>query len=239
MAAWQVIRRWLANSVRIGSLLWLVGHFALTVGYVMPVNPIKVSLQPLLYATIGTYFQQNWSLFAPNPLAADYAFLARPLSQIEMEAIPMKGLPTRGWYDLSAPLWAHFQKNRFSAYERLARPHGNALMIYLSGGLELLPWLETCLKGDPASCAFYEERLKVARSQAAELLAKVGSAFCKDLGESGRNYTHVALRVRERLSVPWSERYTGKRVVRDIELGVYPINRTVAGAGLYLAGKPE
>ncbi len=239
MAAWRIIWRWLANIVRIGSLLWLVFHFALTVAYVMPVNPIKISLQPLIYATVGTYFQQNWSFFAPNPLAADYALLARPLDQVEVEAIPKKGLPTRGWYDLSAPLWAHFQKNRFSAYERLARPHGNALMIYLSGGLELVPWLEACLKGDSASCTFYEERLKVARSQAAELLAKVGSAFCKDLGESGQNYTHVALRVRERLSVPWSERHTGEGLVRDIELGVYPINKSMASAGLYLAGKPE
>jgi hypothetical protein len=73
------IRRWLSNVVRVAALIWLVTHFALTVTYVMPVNPIKLGLQPFLNATIGTYFPQNWSLFAPDPLTSDYAFLALPL----------------------------------------------------------------------------------------------------------------------------------------------------------------
>src|SRR5207302_9022584 len=56
--------------IRLAALLWLVVHFGLTVAYVTPLNPLTVLLQPLLNATIGTYFSQGWGFFAPNPGAS-------------------------------------------------------------------------------------------------------------------------------------------------------------------------
>jgi hypothetical protein len=234
MMGWGSIRQWLPNLVRVATLLWLVGHFALTVAYVMPLNPVTLSIQPLLNATIGTYFEQNWSVFAPNPRSSDSVLLARPLSHAEMAAVPAQGLPTDGWYDMSTPLRAGFHQNRFSAYERLTYPERRAVLWYVNGGLELTPWSESCRRGDSASCEFYEEHLKMARSKAGRLLAKVGSAFSKDIAQPGQDISHVALRVRETRSVPWSERYTAEPVVRDFELGVYPIDHSVATPGLYL-----
>ena len=43
------------------------------------------------------------------------------------------------------------------------------------------------------------------------------------------------MRVREKLSVPWSVRYTAQPQVREIDLGVYPVDKTVAGPRLYAA----
>jgi uncharacterized protein DUF5819 len=229
------IGRWLGPLVRIAALAWFVVHFALTVLYVMPENPIRMGMAPVLNATIGTYFYQNWSFFAPNPISSDYALLARPLTEADENAQPAQGLPVDGWYDVSTPLWARFQQNRFSAYDRLTRPLSSAIRAYLTGGPELLPWLESCEKGDKASCVFYEDRLKKTRVEAGKTLSRIGSAVCNDLAHSGARITHVALRVRETLSVPWSERWTSKPVVRDVELGVYAVDRTVAPPGLYVA----
>ena len=58
---WPRVRGHLGLVVRVGVLVWLVGHFShLTALYVMPDNPLSESLQPLLRATIGRYFEQNW-----------------------------------------------------------------------------------------------------------------------------------------------------------------------------------
>ena len=232
MRWWRTVRAGLAFSARLVALAWLVVHFILTLAYVMPVNPVKIVLQPFLYATIGTYFSQNWSLFAPNPVSSDLVFLARPLTDAEVAAIPTHGLPTTGWYDLSTPLWERFQKNRFTAYDRLARPQGSSVRRYLSGGSELAPWWEACRKGDADACDFFDTQLTFARAQAAKLFAKIASAFCNDV-QSGASF--VAVRVREKLSVPWSVRYTAQPQVREIDLGVYPVDKTVTGPRLYVA----
>ncbi len=221
--------------MRLATLLWLVTHFALTAAYVMPLNPLKVALRPLLQATIGTFFQQNWSLFAPNPVSSNKSLLARCLAGREAEDLATAGLPADGWYDLSGPLWARFQRNRFSAYDRLSRPQSNAIRQYQSGSVRLLPWWQACEKGDSDSCAFLNEQLQLGRSRARRLLARIGSAFCKDVAESGDRFTHVALRIRETNSVPWSERYTGEPEKVDIEVGVFPVDERVVIPGLFKA----
>lgn len=231
----QTIRRWLSGLVRAAMLLWLVVHFTLTVLYVTPLNPVKMQLQPLLDATIGTYFPQNWSLFAPNPLSSDQALLVRPLTASEFAKAADEGLPPDGWYDLSTPFWARFQQNRFSAYDRLIRAQSNAIRSYLTGGPEMAPWWEACRNGDQAACDYYARGLEQSRVQAGKLLARVGSAFCKDVG-CDEGFAYVAVRVRERSSVPWSKRYTAQPEVRDTELGVYPVDRDVASTGLYVIG---
>jgi hypothetical protein len=225
-------KRWLSNLVRYGALLWLVCHFTLTALYVMPLNPIKMRLQPFLDQTIGTYFPQNWSLFAPNPVSSDEAILVRCLDNAEVEAMKASGLPTTGWQDISTPLWERFQRNRFSAYDRLGRPQSNAVRAYMTGGMDLEPWIESCQKGSEQSCKQIEERLKSARGEAAVMLGKVGSAFCLETAAT-KDATHVAMRMRQTNGAPWSERYTPNRVTRDYELGVYPVDTTVATTGLF------
>jgi hypothetical protein len=200
----------------------------LTLAYVVPLNPVTLPLRPLLDATIGTYFEQNWGMFAPNPRSGEAIFLARPLTDADFAAIPERGLPAAGWYDLSTPLWDAFHLNRLSAYDRLARPQSRAMLAYLTGGPELGGWQEACQRGDPAACAYYEERLAEARARAGILLARVASAALHDLGQDDGRLTHVALRARLLQAIPWSERYGGTRGFQDVELGTYPIERGVA-----------
>jgi hypothetical protein len=229
----------IANAIRIASLLWLVAHFGLTIAYLMPLNPLKVAMQPLLDATIGVYFEQNWSLFAPSPRSSEQALLARPLSNADVQAIPTHGLPTDGWYDLSTPLQIGFEHNHFSAYERLTRPQYRAVVSYLLGDPALVPWQQSCQKGDPGSCAVYTSRLRIARSQAAAMLARMGSAFYKDVARPDDTINYVALRMREIRRVPWDERHTAQRVTQDVELGIYPLDELSVAVGLYRPVSPE
>jgi uncharacterized protein DUF5819 len=222
--------------VRLAALLWLVGHFALTVAYVTPANPLTVSLQPLLDATIGTYFPQGWGFFAPNPGASVAVLLVRPLSDAELTAVSTQGLPEDGWYDLSTPLWDGFHRNHFSAYDRLALPQFRAMLSYLTGSQQLDPLRESCERGDAAACEQYEAEMATARARAARILVKVASAFCKELEQPEQEIRYMALRARELRSVPWSDRHGGRPVTRDVDLGVYAVDAEAAPSGVFRAG---
>ena len=143
-------------------------------------------------------------------------------------------MPSEGWYDLSTPLWEHFQQNRLTAYDRLARPQASGIRMFLNGGSQLAPWAEACRKGDDDACELFEERLTSARALARTFLVRIASAFCNDIVPHRADVTFVALRMRERTSVPWSLRYTGERTERLLDLGVHPIDRGVVAPGLYV-----
>jgi hypothetical protein len=228
-----------ANILRCVSLLWLILHFALTALFVMPSNPMTSACQRLLDATIGTYFSQNWQLFSPEPLTQNYALYVHPLTEAKA-AGGNAGLPTEGWYDITSPLFARFQQNRFSAYDKLARPQINALLKWLSGGPALASWQHSCEAGDPKACTVYNEQLKVIRLEEGKVLARIASAFCNDLAQTCKGSTRIALRAHEELPIPWSQRYAGpKPTTHDVDIGVYPIDPAVASANIYQARRAE
>lgn len=227
-------RRWFVRIVKAWALVWLVVHMGLTVLFVMPMNPLTNELQPILDATIGTYFYQNWSLFAPNPVSDNHALLIRPLTGDEPEAVQAGGeLADANWFNVSDPLWSRFQRNRLSAYDRLSRTQSSAVRNYLSGGIELVPLFEACRKGSSGACETYEEQLAETRSRAVEILTRVASAISRDICRPVQSCTHVALRVRRTTGVPWSQRFEGEPVVRDFEIGLFPIDHSVASMGVF------
>lgn len=232
-------RRTAENAIRLLSILWLLLHFGLTAVYVMPTNPMNAAWRRLLDATVGTYYSQNWQLFSPEPLTENYALYILPLTDAQAATASTQGLPHDGWFDITSPLLVRFQENRFSAYDRLARPQINSLMTWLSGGASLDLWQQTCSMGDPSACAFYNEQLKLTRVQAGAVLVRAASAFCKDMAQACLGATWVALRAHEQLPVPWSQRYTStKPITRDMDLGVYPIDKSISHAGIYAIGRP-
>ena len=235
---WPTLRGHLALVVRVGALVWLVGHFSLTTLYVMPDNPLSESLQPLLRATIGRYFEQNWALFAPNPRESNLALLARPLTSAEVAALPETGWPGEGWYDLSTPMWERFQYNRFTPDERLTRPQAEAIVAYLRAVDDLEPLKQACADGSAPACAYYEQRARSVLAEPAQVLAKVASAFCQKALDGCPGASHVALRVRDTRPVSWEGRDTGAPTVFDVDLDVYPVDGTVAADHLPLLARP-
>jgi hypothetical protein len=227
----MLITRLGSALVRLATLGWLVMHFTLTLLFVLPVNPIKIRLSPLLDVTIGSFFYQNWSLFAPNPAASDEALIAHCFDR-PVDVVSQAPLPEDGWYDMSLPLWRRHQHHRFAAYDRLARPHTNALRQYLSGSASLRPYLDSCRKGSTASCDLYARMTAADRRYAISILRMVASSFCLE-AKSGARSQSFALRARETTGFPWSERYSpDERPHQDVDIGLFPVE-PVAALGLY------
>jgi hypothetical protein len=228
---------WVIKAATLGVLIL---HFALTVLYVLPPNPVKVPLAGLLEVTIGFYARQNWSLFAPNPIAANQAMLAKCLtadeSQAESDAI-RHGRTTAGWADVSTPFWLAFQHNRFSAYDRVLRPYTHALRTYLSGGHPLTEWEAACrTKNDSEACDVFTQALADIRSHMETSLTKLGSAFCSEY-RPGDAVVAVALRARLTPAWRWSQRFNAAadRPSQDVGLGIFTVDRSIAGPGIFRA----
>lgn len=235
----KALKRTAQNVGRLLSVLWLLFHFGLTAAYVMPPNPMSTAWHPFLDTIIGKYFSQNWQLFSPEPLTENYALYVRPLTDPQVAASSKNGLPRDGWFDITSPLLVRYQQNRLSAYDRLARPHINGILNWLSGGVSLAPWQQSCEMGDSKACTFYNNQLKLTRAEEGKVLARAASVFCKDMAQSCRGAAYIALRAHEELPVPWSQRYTtSKLVTHDVDLGVFPIDTSVSSAGIYASRRP-
>jgi Family of unknown function (DUF5819) len=240
-AAWRLLRAVAVKAVK-GSLLTIFfGYFALAMLFVLPLNPVKMELLPLLNLTIGTYARQNWSLFAPNPISIDISLLTKCLEQSEVAGAlrdEASGTPTGGWSDVSLPMWEAFHANRFSAYDRLTRPQSNAIRAFLGANPMLGPWRDACGKCDQSACDRYAARLKDAQQVSAIGLRRIGSAYCNGRATAGA-YEMVALRARLSSAVPWSQRHdpSAARKSSDVSLGVYRIDRQVASAAPWMVAR--
>ena len=229
----RVLIHW---TVRGCILAGFVGYFVLTFFYCFPNNPVKLAFGSVLQRTIGTYFAQNWSLFAPNPIQANQTLLVRCMSDAEFDAAkPPGGPPKEGWSDITMPLFQRHQQNRFSVYDRLSRTHTNFIKAYMHGGGALQPLFDECRRGDRTACKVGNVRLADVRARAIVPLVKVASSYCREPGQP-ESVSHVALRVRESPVAAWSRRDQGPPPGKDYELGVYPIDRDVATTGILTAG---
>ena len=227
------------GAVKVLAVVWLVGHFALTVVHVMPLNPLKNEVGDFADSLLNPWFAQNWSLFAPDPVQTNYSLLVRPLSSAEAQAYDAAGaLPDDGWYDLSAPLWGRFQANRFSAYDRLTRAHSTAIRQWFSGGPDLVAIVASCKKGDQDACEQFSETYADRRDVSGGMLGRTASSFCRDLERSARSCDRVALRIRSVGSVPWSQRYPGTPDTVDVDVDVIEAAPAAAPMNLFTFPAP-
>jgi Family of unknown function (DUF5819) len=196
----------------------------------MPMNPLKFSLFPLLNATIDTFFSQNWSLFAPNPVAEDYILLIQPRAKLSnYDSTKIDTI----WYNASSPLWSRFQENRFSAYDRLARNQSNAVRNVLNGDISFIPVYDACNKGDTIACRIYKELIGKARKYQTEKIVIIASAFVNDIKKASDHFTHIGIRIRVKSFPPWSKRYSKEITIKDIDLGEFKYNDNVTPIGIY------
>lgn len=63
--------------VAAASATLLCLHFVASILHVGPMNPVQIRAQPLTQAWLLPYFEQTWTLFAPDPIAEDRGMLAR------------------------------------------------------------------------------------------------------------------------------------------------------------------
>lgn len=98
------------------SLACLLGfHFGMTALYLTPPNPVKQAwFQPMM-KYMDPLFMQNWQLFAPNPVSQHQNIFVKAKWK-DPQTGQIKETP---WCDVSQPLIAHIQRDRFSNDGRL------------------------------------------------------------------------------------------------------------------------
>jgi len=173
---------------------------------------MKIGLQPLIASTVGTYFQQNWSLFAPNPASANLSLFIAPSKDSSVTAID-----SLEWVDITTPLLRNYQQNRFSGYERIGRVQNGALRLYL-GNDPVLPLLKrACDNGDTLSCKMYDIRWKDDQKAAVEYLQRLGSSIDNQLFDP-ISKPYFVLGYKEVKATEWSERYLHKKQISNFHI---------------------
>lgn len=213
----QKVFQFLRSGVKTLLLLGCLMHIGLTMLYNTPMNPFKAKNLGVIQGYIGTFFPQNWSLFAPNPVDTDFEVLIKPLSQEQYDAWVSHDevmLPEieRGWFGVLSPLYSASRQNRLIPYERLSRPLYNSLRNYL-GRNQTFSELSRSIQSLPEEGEerqkleeTYEQLLKASQNESKKLITRYLDYIAADLGLREQGYTHIVVRLRETKIVPWSKR---------------------------------
>lgn len=89
-----------------------VWHFCMTALHVLPFNPITYKIGKIVDFYTYPLFNQNWQLFAPEPLSNTIFVYVQVKDKHGEES---------KWIDISSPLYEANHKNRFSPVNNLTR----------------------------------------------------------------------------------------------------------------------
>ncbi|MCI0569484.1 MAG: DUF5819 family protein [Myxococcaceae bacterium] len=189
------------NSVRAGSLLLVVGYVTLVLLYVLPENPLKRQLQPVLRIVVGRLFHQRWGMFAPSPPRAEMTLLARCLR-------PGWASP---WIDLTSSLKGNRGTSWCSADHRL--------LAYL---LEILRRELRMRERDTAQAEHSADdaRSSVKRLELDVRMAHIGSVACADV-LAGQPFERVELKYRQVPLALWPGEPADLSLTSEVVLGTF------------------
>lgn len=207
--------KWLRYTAMALTSVWFVFHFFCTAVYNMPTNPLQTRFYPVYIDYMSSFFPQVWTLFAPNPIQNNASLLLQCLE-------PGQKPSDNAWVDVIRPLWLQHEQHRISAYDRLSRTFSNPMRDYLQGPYEAKVDIDLCQTGDKKACGRFKENAKKRRKIALKSIMRPASAYCADVAKSlGLNsYPNIAIRIRTSTPPAWAQRFTGKTVTSDMELGI-------------------
>ncbi|CCQ94784.1 hypothetical protein CULT_2010004 [[Clostridium] ultunense Esp] len=196
-------------------LFILFAHFALTLLFVLPQNPIKNTFKLADYY-IGRFFYQDWGLFAPDPIDMDISVLVRCIGENAEET----------------PIWNITENfNRYNNREnRVQRVAFNYAHSYINASRNEVPLFELCSKNpNHLSCVQLKEAERDRKEGAKEGLRRVSSAFCADMRYvTKKDYTKAQIKIVLSKVPRWSKRYTEGPMERVLDIGVVELYKTRA-----------
>jgi hypothetical protein len=193
-------RRAIATAL-VGATLAI--YFSLVVVHLMPMNPIKLRLDPLVNRCIQPYFAQSWELFAPNPVLDTRSLL------VSCRLRNRDGATTETpWSDMTAPLRQLKNRYHFSPADRLERMHDGAIHMAFPADDRIMKVVRAHSDSDELNKVVrdYDSAQRARHDQALRILSRIGSAECDRLYGEGASQ---AVRVRMILidAIPFSRRY--------------------------------
>ncbi|MGW8956281.1 DUF5819 family protein [Paenibacillus sp. NPDC055715] len=110
--------------------LFIMIHFFFIFLHAGPLNPISVSLKSVTDNYVGRFFQQNWHLFAPQPMTQNLKLYVR----VKYKEQDNSKTVISNWYDVTEPMIRTNQATTFSPYNRMLRiGSGYIHQLYIGG----------------------------------------------------------------------------------------------------------
>ena len=199
----------------------------MTILYIAPINPISLDLNPQISYYMEPLFQQNWRLFAPNPVSEERGLLVRArIKQADGNILET------GFHDFTSPLIQDIHSIR------LFPPRRTRLVSSIFQFLGFRDPIADRLRSridEIRIGEFTDENANIreddfeplpltageesARFTAIELMRTVGTKAAKD--EWGGNIIEIQIRIVVNEFPPFSNRYSGEQVgqlvVQDLE----------------------
>ncbi len=94
----------------------LAMHFAMTMAYLTPLNPVKLRLMPVVEGYIRPFFEQRWTLFAPDVEAMTRYVLVSCRGEDAQGVVQ-----EQPWVNITLPLHELKQRYRLTPADRLDR----------------------------------------------------------------------------------------------------------------------
>src|SRR5262249_15459863 len=104
-------------------LLVVVMHFAATLLYLTPLNPVKAAVYTQLNRYMEPYFTQNWAMFAPDPVADTTLLL------VSCRMAEANGAAETPWIDVTSRLRELHYRYRITPADRIARAESAPLLL--------------------------------------------------------------------------------------------------------------
>ena len=202
--------RWSLAIVAAVTATAIGAHFAMTFLYVAPMNHVRLRVGAVVHAYMLPFFEQNWNLFAPNPISDDRGLLVR--AQVGRAGLGGRITP---FSDLTTPAIRAVQRNRLLP-SRLARlPSGALQNLYWSDPVaDRLRQRRVPGRGPRSAHQAQQGGVAVPRQTtderathrlARELIARLGSAAA--VARWGRGVTRIQVRIVRHVFPPFSERH--------------------------------
>jgi hypothetical protein len=159
--------------------LALAFHFAMTLAYLTPLNPLKLRFYQPVTAYMQPFFVQNWHLFAPDPIRD-----TRVLTVACRLRQPDGTVAETGWADVSTPFRRARQANRFTPADRMDRPQSGAVHAVFNRDETLMVLQKHRRDEDPDYDRLLEELGRAEgrqREEALTVLNRIASAHCDRL----------------------------------------------------------
>lgn len=182
-------------------------HAAMTFLHVAPTNPVSVAANSAVTSWIYPYFQQNWQLFAPDPVSRDNGVLAQGRTSADGEAT--------GYVDLSSPMLE--RKLHSLVPDRLPYVVSGASHSFLTARQNVLDAMPSdspplSAAGEEVALALPKEVLEevspmqvAAYDDALNRLAEVAALHVRE--DTGADPTQVQVRLVTHTFPRWSQRH--------------------------------
>ncbi len=215
----SIIRLWVKRFLYPIVCMFFVYHFTLTSLFLTPPNPIK-QLTNAHHTYIGT-FNQDWRLFAPEPLTSDLGLVV----QCEGEHLKTEKV------DILSGLWVAKKANPFSAYERIGRMGIDPSLVFLNttvfnqSEISRAEAKSMCIY-DPSNRSCTHKRSSKGLADRMKLQTiRFASLFCADASKAlGEQFSHLRIWLRLEKIPTWAEQQKGKtkRTVLVYKVGFFP-----------------